>query len=249
MGNVTSQGLDSIFTVSMVAHCLAFLGVGYLSLSNKEDPAKRRVAMFSAFSHIALFIAYIWLLIDAGLVVRPSDTVIFPQPFFLALITWSFFSAINVGIIERLSKVHGMAFVVFQTAAAYMFWLSGREDIKGPRDALYSLAWFVFGFSAVAGGVASRLRRNKWEDYSGYTVSGLPFTMVERLLQHLSSVLYIAIFFGSALLLGLSDAIGHRLVDYSSQFIGYIIVTILTIGLSVLQYASHREVGVPNKQE
>lgn len=245
---IPASGLDTVYGIFMAVHLVGSLAFGFLSLSTKDDPAKRRLAMFSGFSHFPFFVGYLWLLLDAGLVVQPTSSALFPQPFWIASILWTVATAVAVGLVERLSKVHGTALILFATASTYMFWLSGREDIHKPRDALYSLAWVSLGGIAINTIVASRLRRNVWADYDGRTFQGLPFTMFERLLQHLSSGLFLAMLTLNGLMLGLSPAIGHR-IPYSDQFIGYIIFSILSVALSVLQYASHREIGTPGKAQ
>lgn len=243
---IPASGLDTIFGILMTVHVVAALAFGFLSLSTKDDSAKRRLIMFSGFSQFPLFIGYVWLLIDAGLVVQPTSGAVFPQPFWIAAIFWTLATSVTVALVERLSKVHGIALIIFSTASTYLFWLSGREDAKNARDALYTVAWIVLGGVTINTIVASRLRRNLVADYAGRTFKG-PYSVMERLIQHCTSILFAVLLVLNGLLLGLSPAISGR-IHYSDQFIGCILFSILSVLLSVIQYVSHTEIDVAKLQ-
>lgn len=244
---VSSDDLNSMFIVGIVAHAMAFLAFGYLSVGDETDPAKRRVSVWSSLSHVPLLVAYAFLKVDAGLFVQ-GPSVIFAQPIWVAWIIATVLVMINVNLVERVSKAYGIANVIFAGASTYLFFLSGRDGSKRVRDALYAVGWLALGFNLFTTMLASRLRRGRWVGYDGVGTTGLPFTPLERFLQHTASALTYTIVFVNALALGLSNAIGGR-IPYANQYIAYLVTSLLLIAVQVMQYAGHREIGAPNKRD
>ncbi len=241
--------LDEMFVVGLVGSLIGWIAPLVLSVVEKKDSAKRLAAVWIFLGQLPLFVAWVFHLIDAGLYLRTTDGVLFPQPFFVAITLWAAFAAIGAANGERLSKANGALVVVFFTAAAFMFFLAGREDEDPARKGMFGVAWVPLVMSAAYAAIASRLRRMLWVDWDGVRSSApLPVTPLERFFLHTATIGVYAVLVAVGITLGLSPCIDGK-IGASDQYIGYLFASLLTLPVAALQYLGTRELGAGIKNE
>ncbi len=244
---VSTSDVDQMHVAGLVLNVLMVVGLGAGAVSFSRQ-RQRIVSALSVVPHFAFFIAYVFLKLDAGFKGR-DDGVAFPTPFWVAMFVYSLIAATINNLNMELSKAYGIFQIVLMGASSFTLLLSGREDQRQPRRAMYAMSWLPFAGGFIVSVVASRARRLKNVDANGQVLQdNLIMTPSEKFMMYARGVLTYGILFTAALGLGLGPEGWHN-ISVGSRFVAYFVANLLMIVGSIFNVMTVRDHSVPPKQD